>query len=184
MKNFESLTLEQKRVAVAKDALKQLITGKYVARNKVYIQQPLNKNDRKSGNSLANALKEQKRPCKVCAIGSMMASAIRFGVNTKLAKRDADTIKLGYNEFKNELTQIFSNKSLRLMELHFENESVTLSSREKNFYSNWLGGHKPDVRLFGILKNVIKNNGEFLPPNQYDGTLAQKFENEVNKVRG
>lgn len=73
------------------------------------------------------------------------------------------------------LNKIFDNKTLRLMEMHFENSDIV---RDEPFYSEWLGGYKANVRLYGILKNVIKNKGNFIPPAKFDSKLKERFEKE------
>lgn len=97
MKNFNQLSKTEKRVLIAKDALQQLFLEHYKAKKGTYVSQRVTKQDRKEFNrtlkegfsyseriefgvtALENGLSTQNT-CQVCAIGSCMASAIRFGI--------------------------------------------------------------------------------------------------------
>jgi len=191
MKNFNQLSKTEKRVLIAKDALQQLFLEHYKAKNGTYVSQKVTKQDRKKLNQLradyryhdydeykVTALENgltQGEPCQVCAIGSCMASAIRFGITPSESYVTDNNANLHYEDFQWKLNKIFDDKTLRLMEAHFENEFV---DEMEPFYSEWLGGYKADVRLYGILKNVIKNKGKFIPPAKFDSKLKDRFEKE------
>lgn len=124
MKNFNQLSKTEKRVLIAKDALQQLFLEHYQAKNGIYVSQRVTKQDRKELNRLfgdydryedyddyqVTALENgltQGEPCQVCAIGSCMASAIRFGIAPTSSYIDGTNANLYYEDFQSKIEQDF-----------------------------------------------------------------------------
>lgn len=176
---FKSLSKKGKRVAIAKDVLKQLEKDKYIARKGVYTSYltDLSTSQEEFGQLNVRENFDKINKCEVCALGSMVLSCTKF-VN-----------KLSFNDINSEtarmwnlLRKYFSDKDLVLMEYSFEgfkepkNNSrdalngvankfnVFLSSEEykkcKTFFDKY---ESIDERLKGIMKNIIKNEGKFKP---------------------
>jgi len=166
------LSKAEQRVAVAKDALKQLQYEKYTATKGVYIGHELETRvckwvDGYDDAELSNA-KEQLQPllikdkglCKVCAKGALFLSAVRKFNKATVGDMSDENFKVAEN--------IFGSTNFDLIEAAFEkwdylrgNSTWNIPSLDAEAF-----GHKYDNdhdRLVAILKNIIKNNGTFKP---------------------
>lgn len=167
---FKSASSAEKRVLVAKDVLKQINSGKYNAQQMCYVKFSninINEDDPKEI-SLQNKLLENTTKCKCCAIGGLMLSAIRYtnnvNINKDIFNNKNEYHALDYNgsdkdisskQATNNIKKIFSNKELRKIEDWFEDF-------ESNMGDKW-NSLSPKQRLIKIMKNIIDNNGKFLP---------------------
>jgi hypothetical protein len=174
---FRAASKSQKRVAIAKDAMAQLLIGQYTANPGKYVV-------------LATAPKNGfeaacSEACKVCAIGSVMVSSFRLD-----SKSDVPEASFCHNnEFSyhaEEYRSIFPRKMLADMEGAFER--WYWSSKWQEWNRGWDGDYSllqdalayisdPTLRLFAILENVIKNDGDFkrtLVKNDKDERAAKK----------
>ncbi len=140
----------QECVAIAKDVLRQLETGKYIAQRGDYLMHVISAdtydhpafddNILRAKGDLQSALKIIKPICRVCAVGSMFISAVRKfdGFNSN---------GYWYDEaMKRILRRFFTSAEVRNIEEAFE-------FREH--------GEHSDTRLRRIMKFIIKNNGNF-----------------------
>jgi hypothetical protein len=174
-KKFNAMSPKEKRVAVAKDALKQIRYGRYKANTGNYVipnWYPYNVED----NEESQEYLENKGfwGCKVCAIGAVFLSKVRLGNNHT---GDLEVMN-SPNMIISNLKGIFSAKQLRLMEVAFEDltggafkeSSVYDSNNPKHtakiekaleFFKDYLD--RPEERLIAILENIIANNGTFKP---------------------
>jgi hypothetical protein len=153
------LTKAQKRVAIAKDVLKQLkalnvVKGTYL-RN-YGLQLPRNDQAKQHINQIS-------RGCEVCALGACFLSHIRLfnevDVGT-LAGRCGETVNCvfaGSDLIDAELHKYFTYDQLLLIEAAFEGWTGE-GYEARDFYDKH---PDPKERLQAIMQNIVKNNGEF-----------------------
>lgn len=150
------LTKAEKRVAVAKDALKQLHTEKYLAETGTYIG--CNIDDTLGSDWRPDqAQKELKtmKPCSVCARGALLLSAVR--------KFNEATVSDVLQTKEWPSADLFGWEQLSLIEAAFElweENGGKPMPKAFAFGNKFTNDHD---RLVAILKNVIKNNGTFKP---------------------
>jgi hypothetical protein len=163
---FRKMSKARRRVAIAKDVLKQIAAQKLKPVVGSYLEAD---NFRKEYLPVDGSLQEtfQKLPqCQVCAKGALLVCTI-------LAQNKATNA-----EFKNimewdgdELTKImdgtFSAEQLRLIECEFEGNDVEFygkTPRERIFPVMELKGLLPaSERMTIIMENIIQNKGTFIP---------------------
>ena len=160
MKKPKTMTPAEQRVAIAKDALAWIEAGALKPMPGVFVS-PVNVTESLSPTGqLRDAV---LGPCEVCAIGAMfIAKAVRFDEVT------TDQYRCG--QFHEPLRRHFDAKQLALIETAFEgqvyvwNEDARLSDAEKwaahGFYAAHVGASS---RLTAILRNIIANDGTFIP---------------------
>ena len=163
------LTLSQLRVEIAKDVIAQIKMKTFEVSPGNYITTSLE--FRKSLmdieiDSLPRGFKIKN--CEACAIGATFISV--FNKNNALSTNDLKDVISDDNEMVAYLSKPenggFSSGQLRLMEIAFEGREVCESHRDTRkaleFYQKHgvLGSGK---LLIAIMKNVIKNKGEFIP---------------------
>lgn len=182
---FKRMTAAQKRVAIAKDVIAQINCEAYKPAAGVYVSLAPSdeaKNEGKSIQDLWNKptdqmLDEGMLQCTVCAKGAMFMSHIR---------KDSSSCKVGQAQdgqhepnIEERLTDVFSEKQLDLIEAAFEesgsyygdNHAPSAYDDETDSYTG--RAHKAEVfgsryssdqsRLIGIMNNIIKNDGTFIP---------------------
>ena len=182
---FKAASPEQKRVLIAKDVIAQVKAKKYVPKRGTWQQVVMkgfdyrdDHDDKANERSLQLALiGDEVGTCECCALGSMFLSCTLF--NNKVTVEQANDTNTGgviHNRLKHEngLNRFFTNKQLVLIEIAFElgygafrdeipykfGVSATLENKAINFgfrYDN------EDARLLAIMRNIVKNNGEFKP---------------------
>lgn len=181
-KLWSSLTRAEKRMAICKDALKQIALKKFIPKSDTYFQvKELNRswgNDFVlQGKTIASngQLNEvmKKTTCTVCAKGALFAADI--------LERNHMTIIDGANvtnsSIASRLGGIFTGFQLDLIEVAFEKAIIRDTSGR--LYVGTCGTEKSPIakraiafgrkygnateRLVAILKNIIKNKGEFKP---------------------
>lgn len=178
------MTNSEKRVAVAKDVLKQLAARKIKASPGVYLHAELKKgapgreSDGGDGyseltGSLQDHLTTKVKRCEVCALGAAFVSYVRLFNKVNIGD-ETDTyggaIEGYYSDLGGEinayrpelqLKRIFSMDQLDLMEAAFEGERGPQAYSESfAFYKKY---RTPTKRLEGIMRNIIKNKGTFKP---------------------
>lgn len=183
-KAFSKLKRWQKRVAIAKDVIKQLDAKKFLAKQKVYVEIFKTKKAYKEGFDLfdnafdqANcAIEEGKLGCTVCAKGAIFMSHI---MKTNHCTVDQLNHNSDYDDIMRRLRTLFERKQLNLIECAFERssrfyfnteedgaETLRTSETTKIAIKGSKFGRKyntTDKRMRGIMKNIIKNKGEFKP---------------------
>lgn len=182
MMDFKNLTKAEKRVAIAKDAIDQLLSENYQCKKGVYLHIKLP--DIKHGESLQPYLLNEKQKCEVCAVGALLASTIRLSngkyFNTDI-NRDSNIWQMNFTknscyvspvqEESNPLLDYFTIYQLALMEVAFEGELEALSDEVDNPYEKEFGKAKEfyfrytstKKRFIAIMQNIIDNKGTFLP---------------------
>jgi len=154
----KKLTKSQMRVAVAKDALKQIELEKYKACSGVYVDYELEDRIHESepNSQVQDIIKKYTKPCEVCARGALLLSSIR--------KFNDVTVSKYKKKWESKSKQIFSKQTLSLAEIAFE-EWTKLNLTSIEISAN-LFGRKYDNdedRLKAILENIVANKGEFKP---------------------
>ncbi|RJQ26713.1 hypothetical protein C4577_02895 [Candidatus Parcubacteria bacterium] len=179
-------TNRAKAVALAKDVIKHLddfkniIVGKYVE----FVEEPGSTNEFKDLNAekdVQEIIEPLSKKCEVCALGACFLSYIRLYDNVKF-----DSFYLrpswvsypyvvsvdGFN-LKNKLLTVFSKSQMFLIESAFEkkdmiddcNQSYVGMTKNKIDDAVEFGRRytSPRSRLLNIMKNIVTNNGMFVP---------------------
>lgn len=176
-KPFSKLSQPEKRVAIARDVLLQIKHQKYIANAGAYIKNMtfdgiyIN-----NGEDIKKNFKNIHR-CSVCAMGACLLSATKFA--NKLSFDDiGESIDSLRNDKVRELfASIFSPLQLLMIETAFEGKfsgtrvGVSLFDMNKYEHQNELNkciefyhNHfNAESRMITIMKNIIKNKGEFKP---------------------
>jgi len=184
LKKAKKLTKSQMRVAVAKDALKQVqlenvvvLSGNgYVVNDELDNQICSINHDLEAQGKDTDKVELREHldgilgkvsKCEVCAKGALFLSAIRKFNNFSLNRGSSKSID---GEASNETRKIFGKKNADLIEAYFEQSSprkpfiVKDESDTSTEYYRWEDGYPNDKeRLILILKNVIANKGTFKP---------------------
>lgn len=168
---FEELSPEAKRVAIAKDVLKQLRAKKILATRGLYMDTELLLTDVEEDDQVCDVLKKVDE-CRACALGSMFVAAA--GLNDKITVGEAKahytvTFDVGGDTCYNYLLEFFPRPQLQMMEAVFEGAY----------------GATPYARLKGIMENVVRNNGTYVPPSTIlveAGLSRREFDSEANQA--
>ncbi len=144
------------RVFLARDVIKQINTGKLIAERMTYFKNDtvshrffISKENGKE--SLQDVLLEEDvAPCRVCALGALWAS--------KVIHKNEAVIEDGLGSRRaldRDLRAAFSEAQIRLIEIYFEGFYGVSIYRDKHL--------EDEDRMIAIMKNIIKNRGEFIP---------------------
>lgn len=170
-KPFEKLSKKAKRVAIAQDVLKQLRRRGITAQKGVYAQF---KGDCTVGEYGVGGKVES---CQVCALGAAFVSAACLGKGQSLQEL-YNLAGYGFRRstplptIRETVERYFDIAQLDLIEASFEMDEGFLNQNEPtrkpspkglravDFGKRYRG---PRKRLVAIMKNVIDNDGEFLP---------------------
>ena len=178
----KKLTKEQKRVLIAKDALAQLMLGKIKVKQNtgfvVFAERAIEKIKRAvlkdSSIELKKLLPKVVDDCTVCAVGALFLSHVR-NFNNFRAKRATTTNGIvdsvcpreyhnGYGHVKdgtNKVLKYFDIDNLILIEKAFEGWWSDYDYVNTHQYI--IDYPNSRTRLKVILKNIIRNNGTFVP---------------------
>lgn len=172
------------RVAIAKDVLAQLKAKKIVPSYSTWIEDPKHGGIDTLIEDAARADAEsidvcefvsKLNKCEVCALGSLFVSQVRLDDKTCEVFRKMNPSKTpteaGYDVFeelnKSPLKMYFSKDQLTLIESTFEGgEGMHSPATEKDralAYAYSQMYVKAADRLTAIMKNIISNNGTFIP---------------------
>ena len=173
-KEFEQLPKNKQRVVIAQDVLAQIAANFIKPERQVFLalKRPLHVNLTGSVKKLAKT--KQIVGCESCANGALLMALIlknnRFtmqdylsyqGFVCKLDEKDTKGLKL--------LLEIFSREQLALLESAFESGvnclDITFTGATKGKLTKFLKKHGkkgPESLMIEIMKNVIKNDGNFL----------------------
>lgn len=171
----------QKRIAVAKDVLRQLKLKFYTARKGNYFELGLlHESIEKAPKELQEALKTVKKKgavCEVCALGGCFASMVNLGNSFTTKKAfggnsiDEFDTNIDDSVFRGFIRKVFSKKQIVLIECAFEKASFPASFENISEHTDEIEQaisfgerHKGDEeRMVAIMENIIKNKGEFKP---------------------
>jgi hypothetical protein len=170
----------KKRVLLAKDVLSLLQEGKIIAQQDKYFESKhIDLSTVSSEESFQKLLQEDKEPCEVCAVGSLLVCAVKRYNKAKIkdirftSHRDDDDNSLGSNDalcFMKILERYFSREQIVLIKSAFEKTS-------RGIDSCFHGNLQPDDLLIAqekykdmdseqtmiaIMQNIIDNNGTFV----------------------
>lgn len=182
---FKKATKAEKRVMIAKDVLAQIKAKRYIPESGTWVD--ANWNIRGGIDEIHETDSVQKlfadrtiETCSVCALGGLFMSCTNLnnntcvsdinygGEGTEIGERiqDGDTLSNGLNK-------IFSKKQLQLIEVYFEKGDGWFG--EDGYTGNYIGEDSrhveyfndaypdDDERLVEIMKNIVANDGTFVP---------------------
>ncbi len=168
MKNtkFKSLTPAEKRVAIAKDVIQQVLARRYKLQNMTYVD-----TDDESQIINKEILTSKKPPiCTVCAKGALVCSTVRL-----FNKFSGDSDDL-FSQVEPVLRRNFGRSNGDMIEVAFEKwtlweygneksrQGACLSESQANKARSFGCKHRSmRKRVIAIMKNIIANNGEFKP---------------------
>ena len=113
---FKKMTPAQRRVAIAKDALKQVSRGKWEAESRVYVTF-----DNLSKPEVLNTCDLTEQDCRVCARGALFLAAVHKFNDFDFSKIDNDYIgEIHSSDFGNVETRLWSEEQLEEIEFIFE----------------------------------------------------------------
>lgn len=137
---FDKLNKKQKRIAIAKDVLKQLASSKrqLIPTTGVYFEGP--------GYSYLGTVGEVRnaRKCYVCALGACFVSKLKLS-----APRNTSESPTMWKDLEN----IFSSAQMGKIEAAFEGWTQYPA----------VTGKTPKARMKQIFQNIVKNDGTFKP---------------------
>lgn len=183
-KTFWAMDRTQKRIAVAKDVLKQLDSGLLTARKGTYLEfrklrlQMIN-NLPNNLDKVFNLVSKKGATCDVCGIGSCFIATVRLGDDYETDKIFENNplftgLSLSSRQMRPYLRKIFTSRQLTLIECAFEQNYRHRDTTDKlssyvftqdvleavRFGLNY---KNDEDRLRAIMYNIITNNGTFKP---------------------
>lgn len=169
----------RKIVAIAKDVLAQMkflrvSRGTYYLEMTSDVEDILEQNRGRSLKNLMPRLLTPKKPCEVCARGAMFLSYVNLYNNVRVPTEVgtvwnglADMASEKHAEEINPLAGIVEPTQLGLIETAFEcDDQFGFGNRDDDVIAAVRFGHRyTDARhrLRAIMRNIIKNDGEFVP---------------------
>lgn len=178
---FSRMTAAERRVAIARDVIDQIDAEKYRLGSCGYIEDLKSNEDIDTLINDADTLKEVQvcdvinsmDSCQVCARGAMTLSAIRKFNKVTLDKFNPIEMSLSSDELEPIEDRFFSRKQTALIEHAYEGfeeaESDAITDLEASAaarYGYSLGDDR-DCRLKAIMRNIIRNNGQFVIPKKF-----------------
>ncbi len=193
-KAFKSLSKAEKRVAIAKDCIQQLELKKIRATQGTYFQAKVKLDSKEhtslpyysstpvtetvvDTDMQVQKVVQSMKSCNACALGTVFACTV--GIANKLKINDLnkdyestqlDGIAFDGSTMYDYLRGFFTTKQLTMIECAFEKYD-TMGERSEAGHANQLAsalfGRKypsAKARMIAIMKNVIKNGGEFVVP--------------------
>lgn len=171
---FNSLSKPEKRVAIAKDVIKQVKAGKYYPSNWYgYIDFEKVVDENLSIQENFDKIKN----CSCCMLGACLLSITKFQNQLKFKDTyDEEKLDTGFQGNNSKITKllssVFTPKQQALLEACFENGNyehaknafkISLSPDEVidcfEFFEKY---EHPDERVIAAMENIIKNKGNFI----------------------
>jgi hypothetical protein len=192
------MTPAEARVAIARDVVSQIRAQKYRATHGAYCRTFPKSRDRDGiidredvGGELQPLIKTRMDSCDVCAKGGLFVSAIRkfddFKVSRSVVNKTSNyssySFQAQHSQFNDgilvtsHLRKFFAKEQLELIEYSFERGHCGTPKDDELALRAKIFGNKidwPEERMLAIMKNIIKNKGEFVPP---EITEEQRFQN-------
>lgn len=171
-KAFNGLSAAEKRVAIAQDVLLQIKNKFIKVEPGTWVSLDFKDEELLTPNESAQkTLSNNTEQCQACALGSLFICSIRLG--NRLTVEEAG-FKYGVGDQEDIMERlslgIFSKEQLKLIEVAFEGglggyAVGDLEDKDAGeaamLFSERLLGDK--ARLVKIMKNIIKNDGTFIP---------------------
>jgi hypothetical protein len=158
VKPFEKLTPAGKRMRIARDVLAQLDAKKLIAERRTYVK-PF---ENYEGWDSDLALSEYAKPCRVCALGSLLVCKVEYKNGFKL-----ESLRTR-RKITESLSDFFEQDQLNVIETAFEGYPEAggyPADYEKNdcIYGQYRSLFETDEeRLRDIMHNIIANRGVFV----------------------
>lgn len=179
-KAWKKMSISEKRVAIARDVLKQIKKKKILPMHSCYVDSIIYKGNseiRFDQNIQLNKITSKIKDCEACAVGSLFLCAIdrnnHFDLKQAKLLHDGSG---GYPEIQMSpkpifayLKRFFTIKQIQLIEIAFEGyysgnfgkNIITFKESEKAM--DFRDGTLLSERLVCIMKNIIENKGTFKP---------------------
>lgn len=172
---FNNLSPAQKRVAIAQEVLARLAADKFHARRGWFY---LWRSDVPTAGDLNKEMQPvaERATCTVCALGGLFMSAVIKGNNQTLTYSLAGDVAsgdaCGFSPMINKLKEYFSQDQIILIEMAFERGGGYYAGEldaeqfpegweeAQGFGQAWIDDR---TRMEAIMRNIIANNGTFLP---------------------
>ncbi len=160
IKKFEEMDDAEKRVAIARDVIVHLNLVKPSQGTYCYRSRPKGIRGR---DSAQNYIDKISKDCDVCALGACFLSYIRLNNQVKvhevIGKKgyNLNHVSVGQYLIQQKLGSYFTSEQLNVIESAFENYHCEDQCDE---YDDL--GKTPKARLRNIMRNIIKNKGEFI----------------------
>jgi len=176
-KGFARLSKQAKRVAIAKDVIAQIKLDVYNAKTGVYVSNlDIPDVDDASGMQLCELL-IPGTTCDVCARGALFCSLVRKQNNVTLDDVGIDSYygnDIDPYNFEDSENDIWGNDQIGLIESAFEcknmwyggTDDYDSEDNESKTEKAIAFGKKyksAESRMIGIMENIIKNKGTFVP---------------------
>lgn len=202
-KTKKPLTKSQMRVAIAKDVISQINSKKLIPETGVWMYDPrLGSIDEYIENLIDKAMDDAKNDtckfmpfnaraftkkvnrCKVCALGSIFVSAVNLYDDVEFESGDEAVQAFESLEFS-PLSKYFSPHEMSFIETCFEGEDsahwTDIDGKDSAIaiaYNRSFPSSKG--RLVSIMKNIVRNNGKFIP--EQDLTKEILIKNLANMI--
>ncbi len=163
-KLFKAATKAEKRVLIAKDVLKMLSNKKIIAGRGIFTN-VFEFDPELGGESFQTLLLgKDKVKCECCALGGLMTSCIGY-VNDMTLDESHSELKWsgGTSIAARKLQNFFSFEQLKLIEQAFEEGQGYYFSQPNKKAVSFAENLNPTAALKKIMKNIIENNGTFVP---------------------
>lgn len=156
-----------KRVRIAQDVILQLKQKRIVANEGRYFLLPFEDPEKlvRPGRELQKVL--PKIQCRTCALGGLFAARVNLFNKFKITKAMTLDCEVDQVDLQAELRKYFDGYQLDLIEIAFETTefvwndvSPTGAKRAISFGKRYLTSRN---RMIGIMRNIIKNDGTFIP---------------------
>jgi hypothetical protein len=179
---FKKATKAEKRVMIAKDVLAQIKAKRYVPESGTWVDPNWNIRNEIDGTESVQKLFADRtiETCNVCALGGLFMSCTNLNNNTCVSDINyggegnllGEKIQEG-DTLSNGLNKIFSKKQLQLIEVYFEKGDgwfgedgytgvyIGEDSRHVEYFND--AYPDDDERLVEIMKNIVANDGTFVP---------------------
>jgi hypothetical protein len=162
---FKKMNKQRRRVAIAQDALAQLLADNYLTSKTLYFAV---KNTRKySETCQVNQVLAEGEKCYVCAKGALFASKVSFTNNLKIGEVK-DSYSIESSDTKDKVND-FSEEQMDMIEVAYEGwapKGNSLNYNDENYLKSQAFGNSykgKKKKLIAILQNIIANKGEFKP---------------------
>lgn len=157
---FKKLTPAQRRVEVAKDALKQVQSGIWKAQRMSYVVFDTDQN-------LTQTCSFENTECQVCARGALFLGAVNkfnnYDPEQEINYPD-EVQEMNNHHFGDVEDRLWSKSQIQMIECVFESGDVGTCPKISDYKCVDIWSEKyPNLqdRLVAILKNIIRNKGTF-----------------------
>lgn len=181
---FSKLSKAGKRVAIARDVLAQLKSGRLIATSGIWLRNSDNDyivNEKESSNKELElqTIFKSKKACKACAMGGLFMCAVERANKLKVKELfeyeywegDGNRFDIDEEDTFDYLSRFFDRDQLKLIEANFEmgKGAIRDSDIGCTFWNTlsedtivYLSDH-PEERMRLIMENIIAHKGDFEP---------------------